>query len=532
MDPSIYRKRWQKLRDGKAAADELQQLARQIAFSFVDKHFQSGTYVADYIELLCEMATSYAKDDLNGIASSALFEVVVEKLCDDFEDLPVEVYSRVMCQVISYCRTVPAGKSLDARLTGFGIASVDQLHQRAVSIHSRPCHYDKTRPPRRIMLLSRVTIGADVAILSVMIQRLRRLFPEADLVVIGNRKLQGLFGGNPDIRIRELSYARRGGLFERFAGWHAALDILREELTDIGEESILVIDPDSRITQLGVLPLLHPAPPGRSPDNYLFFNTRDHVLTANGRSMAQGTNDWMNAVFDASESAYPTVWIPSDLLKAARAKTDLLRSAGARHLVAMNLGVGQNSRKRVGLEFEKRLLRALVAVPGTVVILDRGFGAEEEEHSALLMADVHACGVRGVETSFAADGLPPLSHGVVAMECGIGAMAAIISHSDEYLGYDSACQHIAAAARTPTLTVFAGTNNKNFIRRWSAYGDTDCRIVHVNTLTDPAHVNANEVIARIMQERALRAPEQERLAVQEVQVGRTGDKSTPEITRK
>jgi hypothetical protein len=128
MDPLIYRKRWQKLRDGKADADELQQLARQIAFSFVDKHFQSGAYVADYIELLCEMATSYAKDDLNGIASSALFEVVVEKLCDDFEDLPVEVYSRVMCQVISYCRMVPAGKSLDARLTGFGIASVDQLH--------------------------------------------------------------------------------------------------------------------------------------------------------------------------------------------------------------------------------------------------------------------------------------------------------------------------------------------------------------------------------------------------------------------
>jgi ADP-heptose:LPS heptosyltransferase len=118
------------------------------------------------------------------------------------------------------------------------------------------------------------------------------------------------------------------------------------------------------------------------------------------------------------------------------------------------------------------------------------------------------------------------------MKCGIGEMAAIISHSDEYLGYDSACQHIAAAAHTPTLTVFAGTNNKNFIRRWSACGDTDCRIVHVNTLTDPAHVDANEVISRIMQERALRAPEHERLAVQEVHVGRTGDKSTPEITRK
>ena len=121
MDPSIYRKKWHKLRDGKADPDELHHLARRIAFSFIDKHFQSGSYVAEYIDLLCEMATFYSKAELSNIASTALFEIVVEKLCDDFEDLPVEVYSRVMCQVISYCRTVPAGKSLDAQLTDFGI---------------------------------------------------------------------------------------------------------------------------------------------------------------------------------------------------------------------------------------------------------------------------------------------------------------------------------------------------------------------------------------------------------------------------
>lgn len=525
MDPSIYRKKWHKLRDGKPDPDRLPQLARQIAFSFVDKYFQSGDYVADYVDLLCEMATSYSKADLNGIASSALFEVIVEKLCDDFEDLPVEVYSRVMCQVVSYCRTVPAGQSLDARLTDFGIRSFEQLHRLAVSTHSRAYRYDRSKPPRRIMLLSRVTIGADVAILSVMVQHLRRLFPQADLVIIGNGKLRGLFGGNPDIRIRELSYARRGGLFERFAGWHAALDILQEEWAACGEANVLVIDPDSRISQLGVLPLMH-------TDNYLFFNTRDHVLTANGRCMAQWTNDWMNEVFGASESAYPRLWIPPDLQEAGRAKVESLRAAGARHIVALNLGVGQNPRKRVGLEFEKRLLRALVAAPGTVVVLDRGFGADEEERCALLLADIRDGGVRGVETSFAARDWPEVSHGVVALECGIGEMAALIRHSDEYIGYDSACQHIAAAAGTPTLTIFAGSNNKNFVRRWSACGDTDCRIVHINTLTDPAHVDVNEVIARILQERALRAPNQQKLPVQEVRAGRASDQSTRETTKR
>ena len=149
-----------------------------------------------------------------------------------------------MCQVISYCRTVPAGKSLDA--------AADRLRHHVLRpiVHSGPPRSiaghiatTATKRPRQIVLLSRVTIGADVAILSVMIQRLRRLFPEADLVIVGSRKLHGLFGGNPDLRIRELSYARRGGLFERFAGWHAALDILHEESADVGEENVLVIDP-------------------------------------------------------------------------------------------------------------------------------------------------------------------------------------------------------------------------------------------------------------------------------------------------
>jgi len=167
-----------------------------------------------------------------------------------------------------------------------------------------------------------------------------------------------------------------------------------------------------------------------------------------------------------------------------------------------------------------------------VVILDRGFGADEEERSALLLAETREHGFPGVETSFGATESPVLPHGVVAIECGIGAMAALIAHSDEYIGYDSACQHIAAAARTPTLTIFAGSNNKNFVRRWSACGETDCRIVHVNTLTDSDHVDVNEVISRIMQERALRAPEPPQPQIREVRTGRAAGNSSAQEARK
>lgn len=508
MEPNAYKQEWHKLRESKVDDAALHQLARKIAFSFTDRYFQRGAYEPAYIDLLCEMATAYSKPELDNIASAALFSLVVEKLCDDFEEFPIELYSRVMCQVISFCRTTPSGASLDEALTGFGVTSFDHLYQRGVSTHkTQYTHHGK--PPARIILLSRVTIGADVAILSVMIQRLCKLFPETEIVMVGNAKLRGLFENAPNVRLRELNYARRGGLFERFASWHATLEILRDEMPAGGEDDVLVIDPDSRISQLGLLPLVH-------GDNYLFFNTRNHALTTADRCMAELTNDWMSAVFGNSDFCYPTVWVPPAVNEAAIARTDLLRAAGARQVLTVNLGVGQNPRKRVSLEFEKRLLRTLAALPQTVVILDRGFGPDEAERSAVLTRHIRSCGLPSLETHFRNANFPSTSHGLLAVECDIMEMAALIAHSDEYIGYDSACQHIAAATKTPTLTVFAGSNNMNFVRRWSACGDTECRIVHVNTLTDPQHVDVDEIVARLMQERARCSLQHPRQRVHEI----------------
>ena len=47
--------------------------------------------------------------------------------------------------------------------------------------------------PERIYVLSRVTMGADVAITSVIIQRLQRMFDEAEIVLVGAEKLGELF---------------------------------------------------------------------------------------------------------------------------------------------------------------------------------------------------------------------------------------------------------------------------------------------------------------------------------------------------
>ena len=96
-----------------------------------------------------------------------------------------------------------------------------------------------------------------------------------------------------------------------------------------------------------------------------------------------------------------------------------------------------------------------------------------------------------------------ITSGVFGLETQIGEIAAIISESDEYIGYDSACQHIAAAVQTPCLTIFAGSNNMRFIRRWSAFGRNRCQIVHVDTLNDPRAIDIDDIIIRIVNERSV-----------------------------
>ena len=499
MEPSVYREKWLALKGASASPDELSQLAQRIAHSFLDRYYQNDLYAAEYIELLCEMATSFADAELNNKASSALFGIIVEELCDDYEEMPVETYSRIMSEVISYCRKLPEGASLDGRLADFGISSFDELYHRANLVHGRKYVYDAGKPPAKVILLSRVTIGADVAILSVMIQRLMKIFPDAEIVVVGDAKLEGIFGGHPGIRVRRLGYARRGGLFERFSSWHAALDIIAEEMPSRTERDVLLIDPDSRISQLGVLPFTH-------SDNYLFFNSRRCDSPSKNLCMAELANGWMNDVFGTSGFCYPTIWPQGPVRLRARVVAGALRTAGCRRIVAVNFGVGTNPRKRLSDDFEAKLLAAVLKSPGTVVLLDRRFGAEELSRTAALL---DATADRGLHASSAGfrDGEPPrIPHGVIGMDCAIGEVAALIAECDEFIGYDSACQHIAAAAKVPALTIFAGSNNMQFVRRWSACGDAPCRIVHVNTLTDPTHIDTDAVVLRIMEERAAASP--------------------------
>ena len=496
MKSSFYRKKWSHIKAHIIDPAEIKRLSRLVAYSFMDSYLKDGHYEADYIDLLCEMTTFSRNPELNGVAAGALFSIIIESLCDEFEDLQTETYNRVITQVINFCRKLPAGKELDRSLNDFRINSQDDLIERIKLVRMEGKPFSRHRDIKKILLLSRVTIGADIAVTSIIIQRLSKHYPRAEMVVIGGDKLEEIYGGNPRIRLQKAEYERNGGLLERLSNWQLVLKIIQQELADCPLKHTILVDPDSRLSQLGVLPII-------PPEHYYFFDSRSDVSFAGNMSMAQSINAWLNGVMGKDDFRYPAVWLPPGSLQKATALYQRLKNNGTRRVITINFGVGGNPRKKVGQLLEQELLLSLLQEPNTVIVLDKGVGEKELQCSNSLLNVVKQNGYTIEDTFFAAELDSDISSGVIGLQTRIGEIAAIIAKCDEFIGYDSACQHIAAALQTPCLTIFAGSNNMRFIRRWSAFGANSCRMVHVDTLSDPSAIDVEDIIIRIMNERKL-----------------------------
>ena len=132
------------------------------------------------------------------------------------------------------------------------------------------------------------------------------------------------------------------------------------------------------------------------------------------------------------------------------------------------------------------------------ILLDMGFGEEEQSRNKKILNRAEASGISIARTNFSQLEKTDASARLVGIECSIGEIGSLICQSDEFIGYDSACQHIAAALGVLTCTVFAGSNNVRFIRRWRACGPNVSEIVFVDTLSKDREIDTEEVVTRVL----------------------------------
>src|SRR5207247_894049 len=145
----------------------------------------------------------------------------------------------------------------------------------------------------------------------------------------------------------------------------------------------IVVDPDSRMTQIGVLPI--------APDAQTHYFPSRTIEREGQERLAELATGWAQALVGAERPPAPTIWLETvgrDWAAAVRAAL----AAHAPRWAVLNFGVGGNASKRVGAELEIELLRHLLDL-GLGVLLSRGVDSVEVEATDALTTRLTADGV-------------------------------------------------------------------------------------------------------------------------------------------
>jgi hypothetical protein len=266
---------------------------------------------------------------------------------------------------------------------------------------------------------------------------------------MGPTKNLELFAADPLIVPLPVRYGRSGSLRDRLFASESVRELAGS--SPRGEGTTLVIDPDSRLTQLGIIPVC-------DEENYLFFESRVY-----------------GAESDSSLSALTARWAEETF--GIRGARPYLRPIRENPLgdITVSLGVGENPEKRAGDDLEYEAVSKLLSL-GHSVVIDEGAGGEESERVHSLAAALgHPKNLRLHQGSFA-------------------SFASHILGSRLYFGYDSAGQHVAAAGGVALVTVFAGYACERTFERWRPTGTGPIYVIKAGE-GDSAHLTRETLVA-------------------------------------
>lgn len=397
-------------------------------------------------------------------ATTAIFSRLVEPWGDQFSRAGCAKYVSFFTEAL-YAKGSPVAKGL----VKLGYKSAQALRDRYAAI-SRPARTEAaaTKSFKKIIVLSRVTLGADLAVTRQILHAARAAFPQAEVDFAGPAKNADLIVRGLPFRHLDIGYDRHALLGDRLKSWSGLRALISASTRGCSDGEWLVIDPDSRLTQLGLLPIA-------ADRHYQFFESRmwggngDQALGALAADW--GRRQWGEIARHSSAQPPPH---------------NRVRKPAGGPLAAVSFGTGGRDSKRLGDQFEDGLLDMLLR-KGFRIALDYGFGPDEER-----LTDARAGNFRG--TVGRLPGSLGGSDGPAALMTWKGSLSGFgdwIACADLYVGYDSAAAHLAAALGTPLIEVFSGAPSAKFVHRWTPCGSAPVRVVPAATSDAPAAVLAS-----------------------------------------
>lgn len=438
------------------------QTLEEAVAAFWRHHSRRRSPLRSSVARLAELALA-AEGEIAAEGTRVLFERIIEPLCDGFTRRGAETYRRMFAQIIMAARRRTQCRALDEALMQSGLVSERDLLRVPAPVPPRESERGQVR---KVIVLSRLTLGADVSVTMPILHRAEALFPRARIAFIGGDGAGVIARSYARVDHVHVPYGRTDYLAERLNAWPVLADTVRAQCADLAPEEYLLIDSDSRLTQLG---LLRPVPDER----YFHFPSRSYNAHATD-SLSIMAARWMGETFGMISA-------PDTPLRVADAEArwaEALRAACEdRPLISVNFGVGGNERKRAGLAFETELLEYLVE-RGNRVLLARGADRDEVGECDMLCTALTERGITVEHLPTGCTGIPAQEGAdVVTWQANVDAFVASIRCADLYVGYDSAGQHIAAALGVPVLTLFIEAAGRRHALRWAPQGRGIVRIL-------------------------------------------------------
>ena len=447
------------------------ELVRGVLSSEID----SGEF-AELTQAIAEAA--FSKDDVVAReATGAIFREIVEPWADSFEpDLAVR-YVAFMSEAV-----FAPGSPIVSALGDLGLRTPAELRRRYERVRRCPFgpSYDLDAV-RSVVVLSRVTLGADIAVTGTVIDSVRRLCPGAVVSFVGPGKNADLLASGRGIASKIISYDRESTLGSRLAAWPVVRELVSECIAGLPSQEWIVLDPDSRLTQLGLLPV--------APDEaYYHFESRSAPVD-NPAPLSALAAQW-----SLGSRVLPELDV-GDHQPAKRAAVNGKSKAMAGQPVlasrepvaAVSFGVGGRESKRLGGRFEDDLLE-LLRQEGYRIILDYGAGDDEER-----LTDERVVGFAGsVGTLHEFADWPKGPANLSTWKGSLPGFGRWVAEADVFIGYDSAAAHLAAALAVPVIEVFAGAPSALMRKRWTPSGKGPTWVIPADGPSD-----APAVLARI-----------------------------------
>ncbi|MBN1354589.1 MAG: hypothetical protein JW994_07995 [Candidatus Omnitrophica bacterium] len=418
------------------------------------------------------------------------------------------VHDRVIAQTLQVARKVSGHpwEKLDKNLTEYGLMSEEDmagLHAELGKVQSLAKRGVTDREKiKKIIVISRLKPGGDIAMNSVIFTKVKRMLPHAEIVFVGAPNGEDLYGGDNAIRLIPIKQAKETVFAARALNAGAVREAVENELRGLqkGEEA-LVFDISVRNTHFGVFPAL---PAATAPRNYMYYEE----ITEGDVTLSEEIDRWLYEIFDKEQgSAFRRSYAYASVgPKHNQLADEILRAAHLenQNFVTLTLGTGGDESKQISVQFEADLVQNILAT-GRNVIMSKGDRREVERVNAVVSElekrHVAVGHIDGANITAVTETKTPK---VVTVSTTLGGFSALIGKSEQLICYSSAPKHIGGALRVPTVVIYL--REEGVHDKWIPYTPSPVDVVRVT----PEEVGskspkllANRIAAHAMRQKKL-----------------------------